>query len=99
MVEVGVRDEHDVHRRKLAQVQPRLAEALQDEKPACEVGIDDDVHPPHLEEEAGMANEGDAELAGLDELWFMGASGTGRNGGMADEAGKTAGSLAKCSIF
>jgi len=95
MVEVGVRDEHDVHRRKLAQVQPRLAEALQDEKPTCEVGIDDDVHSPHLEEEAGVSDEGHAELAGLDELWFMGASGARGDGGMPYQTGELACSLAE----
>lgn len=96
---MGVRDEHDIHGRKVAQVETGLAEPLQNEKPTCEVGIYDDVHSSHLEEKAGVSNESDAQLAALNELRFMGASGARRDGRMANEAGEAAGSFAKGRIL
>ena len=99
MVEVRMRNEHDIHRREVAQVQAGLAQSLQNEQPARKVRVDDDIHSSHLEEEAGMADEGDAQLAAFNELRLVRASGTRCDGGMTDEAGKAAGSLAKCRIF
>ena len=46
-----------------------------------------------------MADEGDAELAALDELRLVGASGAGGDGGMADETGEAASALAESLIF
>ena len=63
VIKVRVRHQDKIHRRQVAQVQSRLTQALEDEQPAREVGIDDDVLSANLQKEAGVSDEGDAELA------------------------------------
>lgn len=60
VIEVSMRDQHHVHGRKIAQVKTGLAQTLQDKQPAGEVGINDDIHPTHLEKKAGMPDKGNA---------------------------------------
>ncbi len=60
MVEVRVRNQHRINCRKIAQPQTGTAQALEDEDPAGEVRVDQDVLAAHLEEEAGMSDEGHA---------------------------------------
>lgn len=63
VIEMRVGDQHDVGRRQIAQIQSWLTQALQDEKPAREVGIDDNVVASNLEEKAGVPDERDAQFA------------------------------------
>ena len=94
MVEVGVRDEDDVHGRKVAETQAGLAKTFEDKEPAGEVGVDDDVAASDLEEEAGMSNEGDAEFSVRDQPGLVGFSRARGDDGVTDKAGKLAGTLA-----
>ena len=48
VVEVRVGYQHHIGRRQVAQVQSRLPQTLEHEKPAREVGIDDDILPADL---------------------------------------------------
>src|ERR1019366_1544000 len=63
VVEVRVRNQHRVDCRQLPQLQPRTAQPLENENPAREVGIDQNILSPDLEDEAGMSDEGYAQLA------------------------------------
>ncbi len=63
VVEVGVRNQHRVDRRQLPQLQSGPAQPLENKNPPREVGINQDVLAPDLEEEAGMSDEGYAQLA------------------------------------
>ena len=66
VIEVRVGDQHQIDRRQIAQLHARLAQPLQHEQPAREVGIDQHILPAHLHEKAGVADEGDAEFAVAD---------------------------------
>jgi hypothetical protein len=57
MVEVGMRNQHQVDGRKVAQLYSGLSQTLQHKQPAGKIGIDDDVLSTDLDEEAGMAYE------------------------------------------
>ena len=63
VVEVRVRNQHRVNRRQLPQLQSGTAQPLENENPTREVGVNQDVLAPDLEEEAGMSDEGYAQLA------------------------------------
>src|SRR5208282_4701046 len=60
VIEVRVGYQDNIHRRQVAQVQSRLTQAFENEEPAGEVGINDDVLSANLKEEAGVSDEGDA---------------------------------------
>src|ERR1700736_2826372 len=94
VIKVRVRHQNKVHRRQVAQVQSRLTQALEDEQPAREVGIDDDVLSANLQKEAGVSDEGDAEFAVGNQLRFMSLAGARRHYGMPYQAREVAGSLA-----
>src|ERR1019366_6443825 len=72
VIEVRVRHQDEVHRRQVAQVQSRLTQALKNEEPAREVGIDDDVLAANLQKKTGVPDEGDAEFAVRSHLRFVG---------------------------
>lgn len=99
MIKMRVRHEHDIHRRKIAQAQPGTAEALQNEEPAGEVGIDDYVHAADLQKEAGVAYEGDSQIAIRNQLRFVGLAGSWGDGRMPHEPSKLRRSSAKCRIL
>src|SRR5450759_4533007 len=80
VVEVRVRNQHRVDRRQLSQLQSRTAQSLENENPAREVGVHQDVLSPDLEEEAGMSDEGYAQLATAGEHRLTGDAGAGRQG-------------------
>ena len=62
MVEVGMGDQHGINGRQIAQPHSRSAQPFQDENPACEVRINENVLAADLQEKAGMPNESEAEL-------------------------------------
>src|SRR5450755_2493592 len=99
VIEVRVRDQHDIHRWQFAQIQSRLTQSLEYEKPAREVGIDDDVLSPNLQEEAGVPDEGYTELAVRRQFRFMSLARTRSHYRMAHQAGKLSGTLTQSPIF
>src|ERR1019366_357759 len=88
VVEVGVRNQHRVDCRQLPQLQPRTAQPLENEDPARKVGIDQNILSPDLEEEAGMSDEGYAQLATAGEYRLTGDAGARRHGGAAHQGSK-----------
>jgi len=80
VVEVRVRNQHRVDCRQLSQLQSGTAQPLEDENPTREVGIDQDVLAPDLKEEAGVSDEGYAQLAATGEYRLAGDAGAGRQG-------------------
>ena len=99
VIEVRVRHQHNIHWRQIAQIQSRLPQALQNEQPAREVGIDDDVLSANLQKKTGVADEGDAEFAIRNQFRFVGLTGARGDGGMPHQAGELAGAFAQRSIF
>jgi len=71
MIEVRVSDKHQIHGRQIAQIYSWLTEAFKNEKPAREIGIDDNVLASDLKEETGVPDKGHAELAIRSQLRFM----------------------------
>ena len=57
VVKVGMRDQHQVDRRKVAQSHSRLPQPFQHKQPARKIGIDNDVLAADLDEKAGVADE------------------------------------------
>ena len=57
-----VRHQDNIHRRQVAQIQSRLTQSFEQEEPAREIWIDDDVLSANLQEEAGVSDEGDSEF-------------------------------------
>jgi len=99
VVEVSVSDQHQVNRRQVANLQPGLPQPLQHEQPARKVGVDENILPANLEEETGMPDECHTHLPIGDELWLMSAAGSGSDGGVAHQAAKLPGTLAKSGVL
>src|ERR1039457_4710920 len=99
MIEVRVRNQHDIHWRQFAQIQSRLTQTLQNEKPAREVGIDDDVLSANLQKKTGVPDKGHAELAIRSQGCLMGLARTRRDHGMAHQASKLPRTLTQRPIF
>jgi hypothetical protein len=99
VIEVGVGDEDYIHGRQIAQVEAGAAKAFQDKKPACEVGIDDDVVLADLEKKAGVSDEGDAKFTVRDEFSLVGLAGERGHCRIPHEPGELAGTLAESRIL
>ena|SRR5580692_6313909 len=99
MIEVRVRYQDDVHRRQIAQVQSRSTQPLENEKPAREVGIDNDVLSANLQKETRVSNEGDAKLAVRNQFRFVGFASAWRNHRMPHQASELARALAQGRTF
>ena len=63
MVEMRVRDENEIDRRKICDPQAGTPKSLQYKEPAREVGIDHYTLSRDLHKETGMTDEGDAKLS------------------------------------
>ena len=63
MIEVSMRNQHYVDGREIGDAQAWTAQALQHEEPAREVRIDDYAPAANLYEEAGVADESDAQFS------------------------------------
>jgi len=79
MVEVRMRNQHQVNRREIANADARLAQPLQNKKPASKIRIDHHVLTADLHQEAGVSNEGQPQLAIPDQLGLMDLTGTPGN--------------------
>jgi hypothetical protein len=93
VIEMRVGYEHNVHRRQVAEIESGLPQAFKNEKPAREVGIDDDVLSANLEKKAGMTNKGEAELSLCNEFGFVSFTGTRGDHRMPYEVSKLARAL------
>jgi hypothetical protein len=58
VIEVRVRYQYQVNRGQVAYSQSGTPQALEHEKPAGEVGINDHILRAHLNKKAGVADEG-----------------------------------------
>src|SRR5271167_4164367 len=85
MVKMGVRDQHGIDRRQIAKSQARTAQPLENEDPLGEVRVNQDVPPSDLEEEAGVSDEGYAELAAPRRHGFARNSRARRHGRVAHQ--------------
>src|SRR5262249_45405851 len=72
MVEVRVRHQDEIDRRKVGNAETRTPQPLQYKQPAREVGIDNHASTTDLHEETGVSDEGDAEFSVGSEPGFMG---------------------------
>ena len=99
VIEVRMRYQDNIHGRQVAQVQPWLTQAFENKQPAREVRIDDDVLPAKLEEEAGVSDKGDAQLAVRNQFRFVGLAGARCYRGVPHQARELAGALPQRGIF
>ena len=93
MIEVSVRDQHQVNRRKVANLHARLAQSLQQEKPTREIWINQNVLAAHLDKETRMPDECQAQIAVRYKLWFTSFTRARSHHGVADQSGELAGSF------
>jgi hypothetical protein len=63
VIEMRMRQEHEINRREISQFEAGAPQAFQEEQPVGEVGIDKDVEVRELDEERGMADPRDRNLA------------------------------------
>src|ERR1039458_404623 len=98
MIEVGMGHQHHVDGRQIGDSESGTAQAFQDEQPAREVRIDDDALSANLHEEAGMPDEGDAELAAGGEAGFVSLAVARSYSGMAHQPSELGGALTKGRI-
>lgn len=98
VIEVGVGYQDQVCRGQIAQVQAGLAQPLQHEKPACKVGVDDDVLSADLQEETGMSDEGNPEFTVRNQRGLVRLASAGRDGGMPHQPRELACALAQSGI-
>jgi hypothetical protein len=98
MVEMRVRNQHQVDRRKIGNAQSGTAKTFQNEQPPRKVGINDDILSTDLDEEAGVPNEGDAELAVAGETRLVGLSRARSDRRVAHQSTELSGALAKGRI-
>src|SRR5579885_1970417 len=82
MIEMRVCDQDKINGGKITNFHPGLAESFQDEQPAREVGIDDNIFAANLNEEAGVPNERHAHLAIRNQHWFVRFAYPGSDRGM-----------------
>src|SRR5580692_11133454 len=95
MIEVGMRNQHQVDGGQIGDAQAGTAQAFQHEKPAREVRIDHDALSANLHEKAGVANERDAEFAVAGEAGLVGLNATWSHHGVAYQTTKLGGAFAK----
>ena len=63
VIEMRMRDEHEIDRWQISNAQPRTTEPLQHKQPPREIGINQNTFSPNLYEEACVSDEGDAEFS------------------------------------
>jgi hypothetical protein len=68
VIEVRVRQEDEVDRRKIGEFQSRSPQPLQEKQPIGKVRIDQDVEIRELNQEGGMTDPRDGDLS-VRQLW------------------------------
>ncbi len=81
VIEMRVGDEDEVDVGQVGDGEAGALEPLDDDEPVGPVGIDEDVVPRRLDEERGVADPGDGDLAGLE----FGENGALLRAGLAGE--------------
>jgi len=95
MIEVGVRNQNHVDGRQIGDAQSGTPEALQNEEPAREVGINDDALAAHLQKETGVADESDAEFTVRDQTRLVSLAAARSHHRVPHQAAKIRGALAQ----
>ena len=72
MIEVRVREQIEIDGREVADFEPRTFDAFEEKEPVGKIRIDEDVEVGELDQEGGVADPGDGDLA-LGEFWENGA--------------------------
>lgn len=99
MIEVRMRDQHQINRRKVLNAGPWLAQALQNEKPACEIGINHHAFTADLQEKGGVADECYAHLPIRGEHRLVRLASAGRDCGVPDQLAECPRSLPQPRIL
>ncbi|SPE45429.1 hypothetical protein SBA7_820031 [Candidatus Sulfotelmatobacter sp. SbA7] len=99
VVEMRVRDQHQVNGWQIAQLYARLSQALQHEQPARKIGIDNYILPAHLDEETGVANESYSQFSVAYQFGLMSLPGAGSHGGVLHQPPEGPGTLAKDGVL
>src|SRR5439155_13553222 len=76
MIEVRMRDQHQVDRRQVVKLHSGLPQPLQNKQPARKVGVNDDVLPADLHKKAGMADKSQPQLTVRNQPGLVASSGT-----------------------
>src|SRR5437899_6582742 len=63
MIEMSVREQNQVDRRQMTDLDSRPFDALEQEQPVGEIGIDQYVQITELDQKRGVADPGDSHLA------------------------------------
>jgi len=83
MIEMSVRYQHHVDRGQVADADARFSKPLEDKKPAGKIRIDQDVLATHLDEEGGMTDKSESQLAVADQGRLVDLAGSRSYGGVA----------------
>src|SRR5579859_1714926 len=94
VVEVRVRYEYQVNRRKIGYAQARTAKAFQHKQPPGKIGIDHHALAPDLHEKAGVSDEGDAEFSVRGKPRFVGLAAAWCDCRSAHQSSELGGALA-----
>lgn len=99
MIEVSMGNQNHIDWRKVVDFYAGLPKPFQYEKPAGEVGINDNILATNLQEETGVSDEGYAHLPVRNQHRAMRLAGGGSQGGVPHQASKLPGTLAQRRIF
>jgi hypothetical protein len=80
-----VRQQHRIDRRKVFHANTRTPEAMDKDEPVRKDRVDEDVESGELEKKRGVADEGDAQFAGLCGDGLVVAANRGTKCGFCDE--------------
>ena len=98
MVEMGVRDQDEINRRKVGDAQTRTTQPLQHKEPPREIRINDYALPPNLQKEARMSDESNTQLSIGDKVRLVRLTGARSYRRVAHQAPELGGALAQCRI-
>ena len=98
VIEVGMGDQDQIDWGKIADVDSRLPQALQNEQPAGKIGINDHILSPNLQEKAGMPNKGNPHLPTGYQHRFVRFPGSRRDRRVANQSSKLPGASAQGGI-
>ncbi len=99
VIEMRMGDEHQINGRKISDAQARLSQALKDEEPAREIGVDHGIFPADLQEKAGMADKSNTHLAIGDKHRLVGLARARRDRGVTNQFPELLGSFAQRRIL
>src|ERR1700722_7640393 len=99
MIEVGMRYQHQIHRRKIAYIHSRQTQAFENEEPARKIRIDGDIQAADLQKEARVSNKRHPQFTACGELWLVRLSSARSNCGVAYQARELSGSLSQRGIL